>query len=162
MRPVDYNRAVTSVGRPTGPPSVRASDSDREAVVDELRQHHAEGRLELDELEDRVGRAYRARTMGELAPVLADLPRPVGPPPPPPPLWQRLGPPVVYLIPAILVVGIGGSLVAGALNGGSHTGFPFAVPFVFFGLFWFRGGRRWGASGHRGHRRGGPPDSGIV
>ncbi|MHB8394915.1 MAG: DUF1707 SHOCT-like domain-containing protein [Candidatus Dormibacteria bacterium] len=154
---------MSSVGRPAGAPSVRASDSDREAVVDELRQHHAEGRLELDELEDRVGTAYRARTMGELVPVLADLPRPLLPPPPPPPLWQRLGPSVVYLVPAVLVVGVGASVVAGAVTGHSHGGYSFAVPFVFIGLFWARRGRsRWGFSSHRRHGRGGPPDSGLI
>ena len=54
--------------------SLRAADSDREAVTERLRRAAAEGRLEPDELEDRVHTALRARTYGELDLVLADLP----------------------------------------------------------------------------------------
>jgi hypothetical protein len=54
--------------------SLRASDADRDAVVDRLREAAGEGRLEPDELEERVDRALRARTYGELAELLADLP----------------------------------------------------------------------------------------
>jgi hypothetical protein len=55
--------------------SLRASDADRDAVTDRLRQAAGEGRLEPEELEQRVDRALRARTYGELAPLVADLPR---------------------------------------------------------------------------------------
>ena len=54
--------------------SLRAGDADREAVTERLRQAAAEGRLEPDELEDRVHTALRARTYGELDLVLVDLP----------------------------------------------------------------------------------------
>jgi Domain of unknown function (DUF1707) len=54
--------------------SLRASDADRDAVTDRLREAAGEGRLEPDELEQRVDRALRARTYGELAELLADLP----------------------------------------------------------------------------------------
>jgi Domain of unknown function (DUF1707) len=54
--------------------SVRAADSDREAVTERLRTAAAEGRLEPDELEDRLHTALRARTYGELDRVLSDLP----------------------------------------------------------------------------------------
>jgi hypothetical protein len=54
--------------------SLRAADSDRDAVTDRLRTAAAEGRLEPEELEDRVHTALRARTYGELDLVLADLP----------------------------------------------------------------------------------------
>jgi hypothetical protein len=54
--------------------SLRASDADRDAVVDRLREAAGEGRLEPDELEQRVDVALRARTYGELAELLADLP----------------------------------------------------------------------------------------
>ncbi|MHB1500348.1 MAG: DUF1707 SHOCT-like domain-containing protein [Candidatus Dormibacteria bacterium] len=133
--------------RPLGPPSTRASDSDRETVVEELRQHHADGRLSLDELEERVGRAFQARTMGELTPVLADLPQPPPPPPPPPTVWQRLQPRAGYLVPAVVGVGVVGGVVAGTLGTGAHAhdGFSFGVPFLFLGLFWLRRGRHpWG------------------
>jgi hypothetical protein len=54
--------------------SLRASDSDRDAVVDRLRAAAGEGRLEPEELEERVDRALHARTYGDLAELLADLP----------------------------------------------------------------------------------------
>jgi uncharacterized protein DUF1707 len=54
--------------------SLRASDADRDAVVDRLRETAGEGRLEPDELEQRVDGALRARTYGDLAELLADLP----------------------------------------------------------------------------------------
>jgi hypothetical protein len=56
-------------------PGLRASDSDREDVVTELRQHGAAGRLDLEELEQRIEAAYSARTNGELARLVQDLPR---------------------------------------------------------------------------------------
>jgi Domain of unknown function (DUF1707) len=54
--------------------SLRASDADRDAVVDRLRDAAGEGRLEPHELEQRVDRALRARTYGDLSELLADLP----------------------------------------------------------------------------------------
>jgi hypothetical protein len=52
----------------------RASDAEREAVAEHLRQAAAEGRLTTDELADRVERAYAAQTLAELEPLTADLP----------------------------------------------------------------------------------------
>jgi hypothetical protein len=52
----------------------RASDAERERAVAALRRHYAEGRLGADELEERTTHAYVARTRGELAALLADLP----------------------------------------------------------------------------------------
>lgn len=53
---------------------LRASDADRERAVTALRSHASAGRLEPEELEERVGEALRARTMGELERLTADLP----------------------------------------------------------------------------------------
>ncbi len=66
----------------SGADLLRTSDSDREATVSLLRAAAAEGRLDTDELEDRVRDAYEARTQGDLAAVTADLPAPVAPPAP--------------------------------------------------------------------------------
>lgn len=55
-------------------PDLRASDEDRERVVRCLERHTSAGRLSLDEHADRVERALCARTHGELATILADLP----------------------------------------------------------------------------------------
>jgi hypothetical protein len=54
--------------------TLRASDQDREHVAERLRQAAAEGRLLAEELEHRLARALRARTYGELDPLVADLP----------------------------------------------------------------------------------------
>lgn len=53
---------------------LRASDADREAIAERLREAAAEGRLLAEELEQRLARALRARTYGELDAVVADLP----------------------------------------------------------------------------------------
>ncbi|HEX8119644.1 MAG TPA: DUF1707 domain-containing protein [Solirubrobacteraceae bacterium] len=53
----------------------RASDAERDAVVSDLRAHAADGRLSVEELDERVATALAARTRADLAPVLADLPR---------------------------------------------------------------------------------------
>lgn len=55
---------------------MRASDVDREAAVTLLRGHHDQGRLTLDEYTERVGTAYAAVTLGQLAQLLKDLPPP--------------------------------------------------------------------------------------
>ena len=53
---------------------IRASDHDRQEVVDRLRGALADGRLKMDEFEDRMGLAYQAVTYGDLVPLYADLP----------------------------------------------------------------------------------------
>src|SRR4249920_4253632 len=68
-----YFRLVTS--RPL-PRDLRASDADRERVVAVLAEAAADGRLTLDEHTERVHRAYRARTLGELARLTEDLATP--------------------------------------------------------------------------------------
>jgi Domain of unknown function (DUF1707) len=55
-------------------PTQLASDADREVVAGRLRTASAEGRLDPDELEQRVAAAYGARTVGDLARLTADLP----------------------------------------------------------------------------------------
>ena len=52
---------------------LRASDRDRERAVEALRDAHGEGRLTVDELDERVALAYGARTRGELLELLDDL-----------------------------------------------------------------------------------------
>ena len=55
-------------------PRIRASDDDRERAVTLLREHHAAGRLTVEEFNERLDKAYAAKTMGELDQLLADLP----------------------------------------------------------------------------------------
>ena len=58
------------------PHDVLASDAERERVVEALRTNAAAGRLDADELEERLGRAYAARVRADLVPLTADLPAP--------------------------------------------------------------------------------------
>jgi len=63
-------------GEPSGPgasPGVRASDADRDRVVDVLRAAAGDGRLTGDEFDERLEVALSSRTLGELAVLTADL-----------------------------------------------------------------------------------------
>lgn len=57
-------------------PEMRASDAERERVAETLREAVAEGRLEMEEFEQRLDATYKARTHGELEPLVRDLPAP--------------------------------------------------------------------------------------
>jgi hypothetical protein len=68
-------RIVDSVTRDYPPGDLRLSDADRDRAVAELSEHFEAGRLTAEELDERTGRALRARTGKELADIFADLPR---------------------------------------------------------------------------------------
>ncbi len=55
-------------------PHLRAADADRAAVATVLGQHMSAGRLTVDEYDERLARAYAAKTYGELDQLTADLP----------------------------------------------------------------------------------------
>ena len=55
------------------PPEQRASDADRDTAVDILCAAAADGRLTMTELDERVGSALTARTLSQLARLIADL-----------------------------------------------------------------------------------------
>jgi hypothetical protein len=59
------------------PGRLRASDADRERVARALQVAVAEGRLTMDELQERLDVVYASRTVGELEPLTHDLPVPV-------------------------------------------------------------------------------------
>ncbi|MER6269675.1 DUF1707 domain-containing protein [Streptomyces sp900105755] len=61
-------------------PELRASDADRERVAEVLRDALAEGRLDMEEFEERLEATYQARTYGELTPITRDLPAPTASP----------------------------------------------------------------------------------
>ncbi|GAB3353310.1 DUF1707 SHOCT-like domain-containing protein [Modestobacter lapidis] len=68
-------------------PHLRASDADRAAVAEVLGAHMSAGRLTVAEYDERLTRAYAARTYGQLGELTSDLPatapsaavRPAGP-----------------------------------------------------------------------------------
>jgi hypothetical protein len=53
---------------------LRASDADRDRIADILRDALAEGRLDAAEHSERIDRVYAAKTLGELQPLVRDLP----------------------------------------------------------------------------------------
>jgi len=67
---------IPSAGEPPEPassPDLRASDADRDRVIDVLRAATADGRLTADEFNERMEAALASRTFRELAPLTADL-----------------------------------------------------------------------------------------
>ncbi|EPH39871.1 DUF1707 and DUF4190 domain-containing protein [Streptomyces aurantiacus] len=97
--------------QPAQPPML-AGHSDRERAVDVLRAGFAEGRLQQDEYERRVERAYQARTVGELSLLVADLPQgPLGFQQPVaqhlPPTFMPVAPPTNSKAGVALACGIG-------------------------------------------------------
>jgi Domain of unknown function (DUF1707)/Domain of unknown function (DUF4190) len=86
-------------------PAMRAASADRERAVDVLKAGFAEGRLTQDEYNERMNRAYAARTYAELAAITADLPAGAIPTVYPMPVYQ---PPVSTnsLARASLVLGV--------------------------------------------------------
>jgi len=87
----------------TSPTRLRASDADRERVAARIQQASSEGRLTLDETEQRLGDVYAAKYVDELAEFLSDLPTEQPPREPrfPPPL--RLHAALVVLLSALLI-----------------------------------------------------------
>lgn len=53
---------------------IRASDADRDVVVGALREAFSEGRLTLDEFDERMSAAYSSKTWGQLRELTVDLP----------------------------------------------------------------------------------------
>jgi Domain of unknown function (DUF1707) len=56
-------------------PNIRVGDAEREAVAAQLREHYGDGRLTLDELNERLDQTFAAKTVSELGAVTTDLPR---------------------------------------------------------------------------------------
>lgn len=114
-------------------PRMRAGDRDRHRVVELLGKHFAEGRLSVDEFDERVGRAHAAVHLDELPALTADLP---GDPPPQQsrPRRPRLRTPshVLVLVLAVLLVW---SVVAAVV----HAGPPLVLLLLLFLLFRHRG-----------------------
>jgi Domain of unknown function (DUF1707) len=130
---------------------LRVSDADRDAAISELGEHFQAGRLDPAELEDRTGRALRARIGSDLDELLADLPRrPQAP--------ARLQPParprpllMPFLVPVLVAAGLTAAvLTAGA--GAWHHQWAFGwalwwvVPVMLMRMMWWRrvgGSRPW-------------------
>lgn len=75
-QPVNPVRPVAEAAAPPGAAGgdLRASDADRDRIAEILREALAEGRLDPEEHAERIDVVYRAKTLGELEPVVRDLP----------------------------------------------------------------------------------------
>lgn len=94
MGTATLNRVSDEVDRPD-PRNLRASDADRERVAKILHDAMAEGRLTVSELDERLTTVYAAKTIGQLEPVLDDLPialHDVAPAAPPRPVYAAQPP----------------------------------------------------------------------
>jgi hypothetical protein len=119
---------------------MRAGDKDRQSVVEVLGKHFGEGRLTVEEFDERVVRAHASVYLDELPPLTADLPG--DPQPYPQPQYRRrsrpqLRVPVFVFLLALLLAW---SMVAVVVHGAPPL-------FAFFLLFLFlrhrRFSRRW-------------------
>jgi hypothetical protein len=63
-------------GREADPSRWRVSDKERHAVAEALREAAGEGRIDLNELEERLEATYAAKTYADLVPLTSDLPAP--------------------------------------------------------------------------------------
>jgi len=123
---------------------MRASDEDRERIVERLNAAVGRGLLTLPEAEERIATAYAARFLDDLTPLTADLPDPTPPPRPEPAPGRRRGP---GFDPRVLVA-------VAALAGVIVLSHGFAFPLIALAVLamkfgpWRRGwgGRGWGHS----------------
>lgn len=127
--------------------NLRAADADRDAVAEQLRRSHGEGRLDTDEFQQRIDRCYQAKTLGDLKELTADLP-PERSGEEHVPSWpsvggylRRLSFPLVPVLILFLV------LAAASGHGHGHA-FWLVIPLFFLitRLCWWRR-RRWGLGG---------------
>ena len=76
------------------PGRLRISDDDRHRVAEALRHAAGEGRIDLEELDERLEATYAAKTYADLVPITADLPTHSGAQPRP-----RVAHPTTPLVP---------------------------------------------------------------
>ena len=118
-------------------PRMRAGDKDRQRVVEQLGKHLGEGRLTVEEFDERVVRAHASVYLDELPALTADLP---GDPPPHrrPPRGRMPMPSGVLLV--LLAMLLAWSVVAAVITGAPPI---FAVFLLFLFLRHRRWSRRW-------------------
>jgi hypothetical protein len=123
---------MTNLPDGNDPRDLRASDHDRDRVAEVLRQAAGDGRLTLEELDERLTAVYAAKTYGDLEPITRDLP--IGGPPAAAPA----------MAPAVPAAGrIGGratsSVGVGIMGGFSRRG-TWVAPRAFTAVAFWGGG----------------------
>jgi hypothetical protein len=113
-------------------PRMRAGDADRQRVVEQLGKHFGEGRLTVEEFDERVVRAHGSTYLDELPALTVDLPREPEPQRRPARQRSRVPGPFVFLLAVFLAWSMVSAVVYGAP--------PF---FALLLLFLFLRHRRW-------------------
>jgi hypothetical protein len=137
------------IGQSRRDPSVRASDADREQAAEALGRYHTEGRLDSEELHERIDKAYAAKTLGDLDGLVSDMPRNREMP------GDRQRPPLMFRFPIMALVAV--LLIASLLGAVHHfPWFAIVLTFLLVRMVVFRGwgpGRwgigRWGIGRNR-------------
>jgi hypothetical protein len=127
-------------------PNLRAADADRERIAEQLRQSHAEGRLNLAEFQQRLERCFEAKTVRELDELVIDLPRPGEQDERPPLGWSLPRPLHLTPLASILIA----LIVISAATG--HGLFWLWIPLVFvlWRMSWWHRRRSWAAVSRSG------------
>jgi hypothetical protein len=118
-------------------PDLRIADADRDRTVERLRAAATEGRLDSDELEERISRALEARTQGELDDLVRDLPTPHVPAPRPDRSRALRERTAAFLTPNVVCIAVWAATGAGSFWPGwvlLGTGIAFAVFLIRFVL----------------------------
>ena len=129
---------VTEAGEMVDQLTMRASDRDRQQVVDRLRSALEDGRLTMDEYVDRMEAAYQAATYGGLVPLCADLPastpQTAAAATAPPAVVSRMGylaglPTVLKILWTMWLTAVSVNVVVWALVSGTggHLAYPWPV-----------------------------------
>jgi hypothetical protein len=117
-------------------PRMRAGDKDRQRVVEKLGKHFGEGRLTIEEFDERLIRAHASVYLDELPALTVDLPRDPEPQGRPTRSAVRV-PPVVFVLLAMLLAW---TMVAAVVYGAPPF---FALVLLFLFLRHRRWSRRW-------------------
>ncbi len=120
-------------------PNMRVSDAERTQVAEALSEHYADGRLDPTEFKERLDRAMSAKTRGDLAGLMTDLPPLAGAAPPPPP--RRRGSQVLLWV-AVAVAAVAWSMPWYGYHGTYRPLVPWVLVAVIASVVWPRAGWR--------------------
>jgi len=101
---------------------LRAGHAEREQAIESLKDAFVDGRLTMDELDARAGRALAARTRAELAGLTADIPPATGPAHPAAPARRPSLATAAALSGGCLVVATGAARLAALADPGATAG----------------------------------------